>query len=758
MSFAVPVAAQLEEVVVTAQRKQESLQDVPIAMQAFTGDALRELGVADSTDVLNMVANASLVAQGGSKQNVFIRGVGSADFHLNTVGAVGTYLDEVSLNSPFALNFALFDMERVEVLRGPQNTLFGRNTTGGAVTYISRKPEIGAGFNARGEVTYGRFDQIDVEVAAGFDMGQTAAGRIAFFRDTRDGTFDNITLGIDEGDIDRMGARGQFLWEPTDDWSFLLNLHGGVSRGGPVPYKNTGLIDPNNPGTPCPIAPGDQNPREAVGLCANSRGFVTPPAGSDWEDVFGNQHHREDVDLYGFNLRAEWEWRSLTITSITSYDYFKVSYAEDSEGSPETIFQFYQDGQYDQWSQDLRVQSGQDQSIRWMAGFFWFFEEADYSTVVRRTPAPGAPSGPGSFNIYPNTQVYQDNEVFSAYFQAEIDFSDDLKGTVGYRWTNETKSGWNLASVRCTGVGGPPFCPASINGNTQIDRDIIRSLPALLDLGPVALDGDWSEYGARFALDYAVTEDALLYASISRGFKGGGFSVAALQSIFGLGAQPVDPEILWAYEVGGKSTWFDGTLQLNGAVFFYRWDNLQSFQPLLDPVTLVAIPQLLNVPEAELIGFEVEAQWAPREDWFFQMGFGYSDGQITEPGNIAGLNAGNEIPGNPKFTFNALGRKEFYIGGGTLALQANARFQDGVTYDLLNNPNLSEPSYWNVGARVSYAFGPDQRYQVAGWGRNLTGEEWCNGYTSLEGLSDSLLCLPNLSEPTYGITASVNWE
>jgi iron complex outermembrane recepter protein len=696
--------AQIEEVVVTAQKRQESLQEVPIAMQAFTGDTLDSLGVSTADDVLNMVPNASLVAQGGSKNNFFIRGVGSADFHANVVGAVGVYLDEVSLNSPFSQTFALFDLERVEVLRGPQNTLFGRNTTGGAVTYISRKPEIGGGFNARGEATYGRFDQMDFEGAVGFDMGANAAGRIALFSNTRDGAFNNLTLGINEGEIERNGGRAQVLWEPRADLSILANVHGGVSRGQGAPFKPVGLRDPSNLANPCPIAPTNQNPRDAVGVCADSNGFVTPPVGSDWEDVFGNQHHREDINTYGGSLKVEWEWRSLTLTSVTSYDYLDVRYNEDSDGSPLTVFQFYQDGEYDQWSQDLRLQSGSDQSIRWMAGFYWFFEEAEYVTTVRRTPAPFAPAAPGSFNILPNTQVYQDNEVFSAYFQTEIDMQEDLTATVGFRWTNETKSGWNIASVRCVGVGGPPFCPPTFEGQIP-DFESIRSLPTVLDLGPTKLDGDWTEWGARFALDYQLTEDALLYASISRGFKGGGFSVAALQSILGLGAQPVDPEILWAYEVGGKSTWFDGTLQVNAAVFFYRWDNLQSFQPLLDPVSGIAVPQLLNVPEAELIGFEMDAQWVPDESWFFNVGFGYSDGQITNPGSIASLNAGNEIPGNPKFTFNALGRKEFYIGSGVLGLQVNARFQDSVTYDLLNNPNLTEPSYWNVGVSCGSAGG-----------------------------------------------------
>ncbi|MCY4154193.1 MAG: TonB-dependent receptor plug domain-containing protein [Gammaproteobacteria bacterium] len=153
-----PVAAQLEEIVVTAQKRAESLQDVPIAVQAFTGENLDELGVQSAEDIMLYVPNAAILPQGGTKMNYFIRGVGTADFHLNVVGAVGVYLDDVALNSPFAVTFNTFDMERVEVLRGPQNTLFGRNTTGGAVNYISRKPDVDDGLNGYLEAGYGRYD------------------------------------------------------------------------------------------------------------------------------------------------------------------------------------------------------------------------------------------------------------------------------------------------------------------------------------------------------------------------------------------------------------------------------------------------------------------------------------------------------------------------------------------------------------------------------------------------------------------------
>ena len=403
------------------------------------------------------VPNASVLPQGGSKMNYYIRGVGTADFHLNVVGAVGVYLDDVALNSPFAVTFNTFDMERVEVLRGPQNTLFGRNTTGGAVNYISRKPNVDEGLNGYIEAGYGRFDQFDIEAGGGMALGENAAARIAVSSNISDGGFDNLTLDKDTGSYQRQAIRGQFRVQPDESWDLLLNVHGGISRSNPDPFKNVGLHDPANRFADCAVPYDDLIPQNNPD-CVDSTGFNHQY--DDWEDVYGNLEHKENVDLWGTSFRAQWDLAAFTVVSVTAFEEFDVEYSEDSDGSPNTGFQFYQDAAYDQWSQELRLQSAPDGVVRWIAGFYWFLEEAEYATVVRRTPAPYAPAGHGNFNITPNTRVTQDNEVYSVYGQVEYDMQPDLTATAGLRWTKETKKGLNSPSVRCVGnVGGPPFCP-----------------------------------------------------------------------------------------------------------------------------------------------------------------------------------------------------------------------------------------------------------------------------------------------------------
>lgn len=745
---------ELQEVVVTAQLREQSSQDVPISMQAFDGDALRNLGVHDSQDVMALLPNASVTPQGGSKYTYVLRGVGSNNYHLNDVGAVGIYLDDVGLNSPFQTGFSTFDLERVEVMRGPQNTLFGRNTTGGAVNYISRKPEVGAGFNGYLDADYGRYSQADIEGGLGFALGDSTAVRLSAVSNTRDGVFHDLVTGKATGNTDRQAGRAQLLWTPLDSLNVLFNVHGGRSHSQPSPVKSVGMQDPDDVMASCPVPPDQllalNNPD-----CVDSLGFNHQY--TSWEDVYGGTTPHEDVNAVGGSVDMTWQVGGVRLTSLTAHDNMRVRYNEDTDGSPTLGMQFNQQGRYDQWSQELRAQSADDQAWRWIAGVFYFNEDADYATVVRRIPDPFAPSGPDMFNIVPNTIVSQKDEVYSGYAQTDYDLLDSLTATVGLRYTDESKTGSNAASVRCAGpVGGPPFCP-SVPDNQFIGFDV-TSLPALNELPVESLDADFHEWGARFALDWKLTDDAMLYASASRGFKSGGFSIAALQALQGLAAQPVESEILWAYETGLKSMWLEHRLQLNASVFYYHWTNLQSFQALFDPDAGTAVPQLVNIPTAAARGGEIEMQWLPGAGWVLGGGIGLLHTEIRDAGAVLGVTNGNKLPNSPAVTFDGVISKDFALGPGTLRLQVDGRYKDDVTYDLGNARNLSQAGYWMLGARSSYRFGEHGRYEVGVWGENLTGSKYCEAMYSLEGLVNSLGCQANLSKPTYGASVVLHFD
>ena len=186
------------------------------------------------------------------------------------------------------------------------------------------------------------------------------------------------------------------------------------------------------------------------------------------------------------------------------------------------------------------------------------------------------------------------------------------------------------------------------------------------------------------------------------------------------------PEILWAYEIGAKTSWLDNTLQLNAAIFYYDWSDLQSFEVFVEPTEACLFACLINIPEASLKGGEVELTWAPAGGWLFMAGVGLADGEIDDAGDIPGTQKGNDLTNTPDITFNGLVRKEFAMPGGTLALQTSWRYKDEVYYGLANVPNLSQPDgIWNLDARASFRFGPGERYEVAAWGKNLNGEKFC---------------------------------
>ncbi len=781
--FTGSAVAQVQEIIVTAQKRSENIQEVPIAIQAMTGDQLQEMGLKRSDEIMGQFANVSTAGQSETNRNYFVRGVGTSDFHLNSVGAVGLYVDEVSITSPYGGSFALYDMERVEVLRGPQVALFGRNTTGGAINYVTRRPVIGEDVNGYLTATYGRYDQMDFEAAVGTPIGERVAIRAAGSWNQRDGLFDNLTTGEDQGKRDRTAGRFQALWEVNEDLTLLGNIHGGVNRGEGRPYKAVGTLDPTTPFVPNPAFPATPGavpfvsnlcsaPATQVNVhdepnCVNTGGFRH--LSGDWNEVFGAFPHREDLDLWGTSLRADWTFGQITLTSITAYDSTEVVRTEDTDGSPNHLFEFTQENDLDQWSQELRLASGSEQVLRWITGFYWFFEESDYSTVVRRVPGNqnGINRGdlPTSFSILPNTRVNQDTEVFSLYAQFDYDLQDDLTATVGVRWSREEKDGWNRPSLRCgSALGGPPFCAGapSFPQNATIGFDEIdaaRSFPfgVPVPLPVTALELRERETGLRFALDWQALDNVLAYASVSRGFKSGGFSLAALQAINGLAGQSVNAEVLWAYELGLKTSWFDDTVLANVSGFRYDWTDLQAFEPFV--VGGVTVPQLVNVPESRIYGVDMEGTWAPGDGWTVQGAIGILDTEIENPGAIATVARGNELSNAPDLTFTGSVRKEWQVGPGRLALQTNARHQSDVFYSVTNRPQLSEESIWLVGARGSYRFGPEQQYDLTVWGENLTDEEYCLNTIDLTGqTAEAYNCMPSDGVPTYGITATVRFE
>ncbi|MCZ6503446.1 MAG: TonB-dependent receptor [Gammaproteobacteria bacterium] len=753
--------AALEEVIVTAQKRVESIQDVPIAIQAISGEDLEALGVSDAQDILKIFSNVSTNASNAINTGFTIRGVGTNNFHGNVNRAVGIYQDEVSMSTPYSGVLGVYDMERVEVLRGPQNTLFGRNTTGGAVNYVSNTPAVGDGLNGFLRGTYGRFEQFDVDGALGFDMGNTAAARFSFQTVSRDGVFENLAPGHEGeelGERDRQSARFQVSWNPSDLTDVLFNVHWAENGGKGVGNKVYGNRDPSDPTQLCDLAEMARGADYETRInCVDSNGFN--PSNDDWEDIYDVSSKTQDVEIMGGFVKISHDFGSLTLTSITAYEETEVQFSEDIGGSGVVRFMPHQDSTFDQFTQEFRIASPVDNDLRWIVGLYYFNEDMVQSTNVRRVRiANGAPVT--AYNI-----LDQEDEDMSIYGQMEYDLSDEFTLTLGLRYTDNTKEADSLFGVVLTPV---PVFP----GDTFISEALVTELtgsspgqcpppvggvPCTLSLP--GLDAPLEEPGGKIGLDWKFSDAAMLYASYSRGFKAGGFDTRALAAFAGTADSPVDPEFLDAYEIGIKSELADNTVQLNAAFFYYEWEDLQTF------AVIDSIPGFFNVPESELMGLEVELKWSPIDSLYVQTSLGWLDTEIIDNGGLAGIDEGHELTNSPEWTFNALIVKDFIFDLGTLSLQSDFRWVDEQNNGLsfADDPFQRKDTQFYINARAAFLFGGEEQYEVALWGDNLTEEKFCTQIEPLDSffeigpdpLTSTASCNPSTGQRTYGITAKI---
>ena len=418
----------LNEIIVTATKRQESLQDVGVSVTAVGSEALERINPSDSTEIFQSVPNLELRANAGSTNaNIFLRGVGSTGISFNLQSGVGVYSDEVVLNSPVVNISQVFDLERVEVLRGPQNTLYGRNTTGGAINFISRGPEIGGDVNGFVQGTYGRFDQIDVTGALGLPVGESAAIRVAGQVQSRDGIRQNLITGNDDVEREKWGLRGQFA---VESGFFSANLKGHIERvrGSNLRYKSIGGFEPSDLTTPC-------SQPNTLGACAASDGFQDSASPREVSNDLVDA--RNDVNSGGASLTMDFDFDTISIRSITAYEENSQILSEDSDGSPAPAFHFFLDNEQDQFSQEVRVSSTADQPFRWILGGYYFTENLRGQTG----PLFATPMG----TMLVQSLAEFDNRTYSAYGEAEYDLSDNLTVKAGLRYSSDRIEGTGAA-------------------------------------------------------------------------------------------------------------------------------------------------------------------------------------------------------------------------------------------------------------------------------------------------------------------------
>ena len=706
--------ATLEEIVVTAQRREENLQDVPISIIALTGAMLEETGIRDPRDLQTFVPG--LQFQSGTAETttiIFLRGVGIGDFNANTVGAVGVYSDEVYLGANSGKLFNAFDGDGIEVLRGPQGTLYGRNTTGGAIKFASRMPTDELSSNV--SLLYGNYNDIRLEGGIGGPLVDDKLNvRVSGLYENRDGTTKNRVTGDKVNDIDMWAARAIADFTPTDSLLLRLIVHGGQNNGSARQFQHRGqgidfLGNPNYDVNGVPL--------DGMGYADTDHNVLA----GDY-DIQG----KENVDVFGASLLARLQLDGVTLTSITAYEKVDRKTLEDTDASPNNVLTGVYEDKPRQWTEELRAQSSGSGPLTWIAGAFYFHDDLSTNSsydVLRdlRVPTDENPTGfdPAAniyFARYPYTQT---TESWALFGQADYQFSDKVTLTAGLRYTEDK---------------------IHLDYSSYFDESPYFIVPVL----DVNESKSFSDLSGRLALSYKMSEDTLLYASFSTGYNSGGF--AGFAAIDPVQLKPFDPEHLYAYEVGFKSEMMDRRVRLNASAFYYDYQDLQVF--IYDLSTGVPLQSKLNAGSGSIYGMEAELTIKPTSQFDAFLGLSLLSSEYHDFTDGLGNDySGNDLVNAPGTAITAGMTYTQPLGdSGALSALVYGSYQSQIYFTPANDKLYGQDSVTLLNARLTWT-PASEAFEVALWGKNLTDEEWVNFIAPIVTM-DQL----NYSDPrTYGV-------
>jgi iron complex outermembrane receptor protein len=718
LSGSIAQAQVLEEIVVTAQKREQKIQDLPMSVIAYSGDSVAELGITNSEQLVQHIVNfnvSSAVGE-GARPAYFIRGVGLNDFNTNNAGPVGVYLDEVYMSSIASQMVPLFDVERVEVLRGPQGTLFGRNTSAGAVSFYSVTP--GEELNGYGKAEIANFGSRRFEGAVGGGLSDKVSGRISAVKYDSDGFIENRAGPGQEGARDVLAWRAQLAITASDSFDVLLNLHGGRDRSQPNGYKHLGLLDPET------FAPCSQQAIVSRS-CVDVIGYRDTSS-----DLYSGEYdfsHNTVSDTDGGMMRLNWDVGGITLTSITGYDQIEQTYYEDADAGPFPVLHVTYGVESETLSEELRA-IGSTEKSNWIVGAYFMNEDLrqDQTADILRVLRPDLGFDPDNFVMFSRHKTKQTTDSYAVFGQVEYRFTDRLTGAAGLRWTREKRDFLYDAVLEEPDFTVPLF--------TQTD----------------SLDDE--DLSGRLALDYALSDQARIYGSISKGFKAGGFNGGFL-------FQPTPtisygPETVIAYEVGMKGDYLDRSLRLNVAGFYYDYSDMQVFSF----INTGGLPTqvLTNAADAVIYGMEAELDWQVTDRFGLRFGLGLLDTELKDYQSAAGDDlSGNKLPQAPDYSLVGMTFYDIPLSNGAkVSLQADFSYQDDIFLLNDNNPILAQDGYGTVNARIAYK-SQGESFEVAAWGRNLADEGYLvSGFD----LADfGLYQLMRGSPRTYGLEVTIRF-
>ena len=702
----------LEEIIVTAQKREQNLQDVGISVTAFSGEQLEKLGATNTTDITQQSPGVQLFTYTPSIIVFNVRGVSQNNFIDTLEAPVAVNVDNAYVASLNGIGQQMFDMDRVEVLRGPQGTLFGRNATGGVIQYFTNAPDEEE-VNGYLKAGIGEYDNYIAEGAVGGALASNLRGRFAGRWEQADGYTESVTPGVrDTNGKDGFAVRAALQLDVTED--LLVDVKVYYSEDNDAP---TGGY----------VAYASKADRE-TGYGAT---FESSPITGDVHKHANGLQGSLDREVTSVTGQITWDLTEyLQFVSITNYmDIFK-NYYEDAGGGYIPNFPYNPVADTSQVTQELRL-SGEHERFRWQLGGYYLDLEISGNDFVSGEFVSALPEG------RLNADWSLSSKNWSIFGQAEVDLTDQVTLIGGVRFSKDDK---NYSLVNSTGGTG-----------AYLGEDFLPTGTVFFNSAEVPSDFtgiDYDDWAARAQLDWRPNDDLLVFAAFNRGIKGGNFTTffSSLENI------KHDEEILYSYEVGFKRTFPQQAMRLNATGFYYDYRDYQAFG------LIAAFPEIRNT-DAEVYGGEIELAWSPAERLDLLAGVSFIESEIDQVPTVQNFFGivlpkqhifNNELPNAPAFSVNFLARYAWLFAGGEMAFQIDGNYNDDQYLDVFNSAASREDAYFIGNLRLSYTTA-DEKWNLTAFVRNFTDAE--HRLYMLDLAAGDLFALP--TDPPGGIIEEV---
>lgn len=715
----------LEEIVVTSQRTSETaLQSTPLSISAFSSKSLESMKFETVRDIERLSPSLSISNNNNAAQ-IYVRGVGTNLVFPGSDPSVAVFVDGVYYSNPRGLLTDFIGVERIEVLKGPQGTLYGRNAAGGVISIITKKPD--NELHARLAVEYGSYDRQRFSAyISGPIIEDKLAANLTAMQAKRDGYTKNIYQNPAlpgcqcQGDQpprrfngeDFQSARGSLRYTPTDDLEIIVRGD-YYKNDGPTFYKTLYVNDLGN----------------------DLRGAVYGPLGSPLviEDPFtvasniANQYNK--LEIYGFSGHITKSFSNgFSVTSITAYRDLTSDFRSDTDNTDISTLVSNVAVWQNQFSQEFQLNWKTD-AFDFIAGIY-YFNETNKQDAIIELPLSGILAFDDDTFASPLLAISK-TDAYATFAQGTYNVTDRLRLTGGLRYSYEKKDIFKYGTLTLQGVTLFPF----------VD---------------VEEDDSWKALTPRFGIDYSLSDDVMVFANVTRGFKSGGYNFSDSKPAF-------DPEFLWAYEVGLKSDWFDNRLRANLSAFYYDYQDLQAQAFIITPTGAGAGVAIFNAADAKVKGVELELTARPVRQLTLTGGITYLDATYKEfitartSGPDAGVPvdvAGNHLNNAPKWKFDLTAQYEEQIEGlGIVSLRGEYSWRDDIYFTFFNDQSNSQSSYGTVNAFLSLG-NEEGRWKVTVYGRNLTDKLY---YTSTQNFAETGVAGGPGAPRTFGILGEVTF-